>query len=209
MSSEFFRKYIDILKESEEAVVSQQQLAQLYTQGKTQQFLKNTPVALVPFVKLASIVGNNKAKEVTSLAGLVDKTAYDEAFKNKGYVVFQWDNKENKPDIYIADPGSVASKYTKFADTLPTDAKARSKIPSLKVLDELGIDASHLPFFVKKVPTEMISADSVGLAGKNIQTSWGQQTVQQGGFLVREPDGHIYTVAPDAEGLPIGYIRAQ
>jgi hypothetical protein len=76
------------------------------------------------------------------------------------------------------------------------------------VLDRLGLDASKVPFFVKKVPTEMISADSVGLANKVIQTSWGEQTVQSGGFLVREPNGHIYTVAPDAQGLPIGYIPA-
>jgi hypothetical protein len=53
----------------------------------------------------------------------------------------------------------------------------------------------------------MIGADQVGLGGKTIQTSWGEQTVQPGGFLVREPNGHIYTVAPDASGLPIGYIK--
>jgi hypothetical protein len=209
MNSQFFRKYLDIINEAAEEAVSQEQLAQLYDQGKIQSFIKNTPVALVPFANLSRLVGDQKAQEVASLAGLVDKTSYDEAWKNRGYVVFQWNSGENRPDIYIADPNSVASRYTKFEGNLPEDAKARSKIPSLVVLDKLGIDASRIPFFVKKVPTEMISADAVGLAGKVIQTSWGTQTVQPGGFLVREPNGHIYTVAPDAQGLPIGYIVAQ
>jgi hypothetical protein len=54
----------------------------------------------------------------------------------------------------------------------------------------------------------MVSAKSLGLDGKVIQTSWGEQTVQPGGFIVREDNGHVYTVAPDANGLPIGYIQA-
>jgi hypothetical protein len=208
MSTELFRKYIDIINEAAEEAVPQEQLAQLYPQGKTQSFIKNTPVALVPFANLSKLVGDQKAQEVASLAGLVDKTSYDEAWKNRGFVVFQWNSGENRPDIYIADPNSVSSRYSKFQGGLPEDAKARSKIPSLVVLDKLGIDASKIPFYVKKVPTEMISAAGVGLAGKVIQTSWGTQTVQPGGFLVREPNGHIYTVAPDAQGLPIGYIQA-
>jgi hypothetical protein len=203
----FFRKYMDILSESDGAV-SQQELAELYGRGKPMSFIKNTPVALVPFTSLQKIFGPEKAQEISQMAGAVDKTSYDEAYRNKGFVVFQWNSGENKPDIYIASPDSVATRYTKFEGSLPTDAKARSKIPSLVVLDRLGLDASKVPFFVKKVPTEMISADSVGLANKVIQTSWGEQTVQPGGFLVREPNGHIYTVAPDANKLPIGYIPA-
>lgn len=214
MDPRFFRKYLDIINEADEmstntnSVVSQEELSQLYPKGKSMQFIKNTPVALVPFTSLEKLFGSQKAQEIAGLAGAVDKTSYDEAYKNKGYVVFQWNSGENKPDIYIANPDAVSSRYAKFTGELPTDAKARSKIPSLVVLDKLGLDASRVPFFVKKVPTEMISADQVGLAGKVIQTSWGTQTVQSGGFLVREPNGHIYTVAPDANGLPIGYISA-
>lgn len=219
MSTSLFRKYIDMVNEAEmmsnpntppnqNAAVSQEELTQLYAKGKQLSFIKNTPVALVPFTNLDSLFGPEKAKEIAGLAGAVDKTSYDDAYKNKGYVVFQWNSGENKPDIYIANPEVVTTKYTKFDGELPADAKARGKIPSLVVLDKLGLDASKIPFFVKKVPTEMISADRAGLAGKTIQTSWGEQTVQQGGFLVREPNGHIYTVAPDENGLPIGYIKA-
>lgn len=210
MDPRFFRKYIDILNEADEGAggaISQQDLAQLYAKGKILTFVKGTPVALVPFTSLDKIFGPEKAKEIASMAGAVDKTSYDQAYQQKGYVVFQWNSKDNKPDIYIASPETVSTKYTKFDGSLPTDAKARSKIPSLVVLDNLGLDANKVPFFVKKVPTEMISADSVGLGGKVIQTSWGEQTVQPGGFMVREPNGHIYTVAPDASGLPIGYIK--
>jgi hypothetical protein len=55
----------------------------------------------------------------------------------------------------------------------------------------------------------MVPAKQLGLEGKTIQTSWGEQTVSPGGFMVREENGHIYTVAPDAQGLPIGYLPAQ
>jgi hypothetical protein len=187
--------------------VSQEELTKLYPSAKTLSFIKNTPVALVRFSELPNIFGPEKTEEISKLAGAVDKTSYDAAWKNNGYVVFQWNSGENKPDIYIADPASVTARYTEFQGELPTDAKARSKIPSLVVLEKLGLDPRKVPFFVKKVPTEMVSADELGLANKVIQTSWGEQTVQPGGFLVREPNGHIYTVAPDAQGLPIGYIK--
>lgn len=208
MSVELYRKYIDIIKEAENDIVSQEELTKLYPSAKTMSFIKNIPAALVPFNQLANIFGEQKAKEIANLAGLVDKTSYDEAWKSKGYVVFQWDSKGNKPDIYIADPSAVASRYTKFTGSLPTDDKSRSKIPSLVVLDKLGLDATKVPFFVKKVPTEMIKADDINLGNKVIQTSWGEQTVQPGGYLVREPNGHIYTVGPDKNGLPIGYIQS-
>lgn len=208
MSKDLLRKYIDIIKEADGAAVSQEELTQLFAKGKPLSFIKDTPVALVPFQQLEKIFGSSAKDTIVKLAGAVDKTSYDDAFKSGGYVVFQWNSKTNSPDIYIADPNSVKAKYIEFNGKLPSDAKARSKVPSLVVLDKLGLDASKLTFFVKKVPTQMISADEVGLAGKVIQTSWGEQTVQQGGFLVREDNGHIYTVAPDEQGLPIGYIRA-
>lgn len=188
--------------------ITQQELTQLYAKGTPMSFIKNTPVALVPFTGLEKLFGSEATQKIAGLAGAVDKTSYSQAYQENGYVVFQWNSNENAPDIYIASPESVSSKYEKFTGQLPTDAKARSKVPSLVVLDKLGLDASVVPFFVKKVPTEMISGDSVGLAGKVIQTSWGEQTVQQGGYIVKEPNGHIYTVAPDAHGLPIGYIEA-
>lgn len=197
------------LKEQEvQTAITQQQLTELYKKGKSLQFIKNTPVALATVEQLSKSIGEEKAKEVLKNAGSVDKTSYDEAWQSKGYVVFQWNSKTNEPDIYIADPQVVAQKYTKFVGSLPTDEKSKSKIPSLNVLKHLGINSSKVPFFVKKVPTNMIKADDVGLANKVIQTSWGEQTVQPGGFLVKEDNGHIYTVAPDQQGLPIGYISA-
>lgn len=208
MLSSFFRKYIDIISEAVDGAVTQKELGEIYPRGKILNFIKNTPVALVPFVNLEKLFGGDMAKEIASLAGAVDKTSYDDAYRNKGYVVFQWNSGEGKPDIYIVTPDIVSTRYEKFTGGLPSDAKSRSKIPSLVVLDKMGLDAGKVPFYVKKVPTEMISADQVGLDGKVIQTSWGEQTVQPGGFLVREPNGHIYTVAPDEGGLPIGYIKA-
>jgi hypothetical protein len=185
---------------------TQQELTEKYKQGKQLQFIKNTPVALIPTVDLEKTLGQQKAEEVLKLAGLVDKTSYSDEFKKGGYVVFQWNSKENKPDIYIADPTSVKQKYSEFKGELPTDSKAQSKIPSLVVLKHLGISTSAIPFYVKKVPTNMIKASDVGLENSVIETSWGEQTVQVGGYLVREDNGHIYTVAPDATGLPIGYV---
>lgn len=199
---------IYLSEQETQGVVSQQQLTEIYKKGKPLQFIKNTPVGLATVEQLSKSIGEEKAKEVLKHAGSVDKTSYDQAWQSKGYVVFQWNSKTNEPDIYIADPQVVAQKYTKFEGSLPTDEKAKSKIPSLSVLNHLGIDSSKVPFFVKKVPTNMIKADDVGLANKVIQTSWGEQTVQQGGFLVKEDNGHIYTVAPDQQGLPIGYISS-
>jgi len=200
--------YMSVCLNEQQEPVSQQQLTELYKKGKPLQYIKNTPVALATVQQLKKSIGEEKTKEVLTLAGAVDKTSYDQAYQSKGYVVFQWNSKDNTPDVYIADPQTVAQKYTNFEGTLPTDEKAKSKVPSLVVLKHLGIDSSSVPFLVKKVPTNMIKSDDIGLAGKTIQTSWGEQTVQSGGFLVREDNGHIYTVAPDASGLPIGYIPA-
>lgn len=217
MDSSFFRKYADIihaahikqLKEDVDgAPVSQAELANLYKQGKPVHFLKNTPVALVPFQQLEKLLGNEAADKIKQLAGTVDQTTYDQAYKDNGYVVFQWNSKDKSPDIYIANPNVVKSKYVKFTGQLPSDAKSRGKIPSLVVLQHLNIDPSRMPFYVKVVPVEMVHVDDLGLAGKPIQTNWGEQTVQAGGYLVREENGHIYTVAPDAQGLPIGYVKA-
>ena len=121
----------------------------------------------------------------------------------RGYIVFQWDSKNNVPDVYIADPSVVAQKYTKFSGELPSNPK---KVPSFLALTHFGIDPTKVPLFVKKVPTKMIRAADVGMENKTIQTSWGTQEVAPGGYLVQEDNGHVYTVAPDSNGLPIGYV---
>ena len=214
MSTQLLRKYLDILSEADETggIVSQQELAQLYQRGKPMSFIKNTPVALASLAQLEKIVDPTTLEKISKLAGAVDNTSYSDAHRAGGYVIFQWNSNENRPDIYIASPDSVKSRYTKFTGQLPTDAKARGKVPSLVVLDALGLDANKFPFYVKKVPQEMIRADDVGLAGKTIQVFWGTdpstQDVQRGGYLTKNEKDMIYTVAPDAGGLPIGYIPA-
>jgi hypothetical protein len=187
--------------------VSQEQLNQLYSKGKPMQFIKNTPVALVPLAKIDKIGTPQQVQQVQQALGSVDQTSYTDEYKNKGYVVFQWNG--TALDLYVASPEVVSQKYVKFNGQLPQDEKSRGKIPSLVALSKLGIDPSKIPFFVKKVPTQMVPAKQLGLEGKTIQTSWGEQTVSPGGFMVREENGHIYTVAPDAQGLPIGYLPAQ
>jgi hypothetical protein len=209
MYNQFFRKYIDIVTEAEEEqqpVVSQDELSKLWSPDKIKYFIKATPVALMPFTELSKKLGQEKASEISSLAGSVDATSYGDDYANRGYVIFQWDSKSGKPDIYIAPPDTVKSKYVPFQGQLPTDEKARSKIPSLVVLQHLTLDPNKFNFYLKKSPVPMISANQLGLENKTIQTSWGTQKVQSGGFIVREDNGHIYTVAPDSNGLPIGYI---
>ena len=187
--------------------ISQEQLNQMYAKGKPMMFIKNIPVALVPLAKINQIGTPQQVRQVQKALGSVDQTSYTDEYKNKGYVVFQWNG--TALDLYVASPEVVAQKYVKFNGQLPQDDKSRGKIPSLIALGKLGIDPSKVPFFVKKVPTQMVSAKQLGLEGKTIQTSWGEQTVSPGGFMVREENGHIYTVAPDAKGLPIGYLRVQ
>ena len=80
MSSELFRKYIDMINEAGEVptAASQQDLAQLYAKAKPMSFIKNTPVALVPFPNLEKMFGPAKAQEIAGLAGAVDKTSYED-----------------------------------------------------------------------------------------------------------------------------------
>jgi hypothetical protein len=209
------RKYMDIITEApadepaKDATVSQAELGRMFERGNQLEFIKATPVALVPYAMLSKYASPGQVAESEAAIGDVDNTSYNDEQKQQGYLVFQWDSKNKKPDLYVADAESVKSKYAKFRGKLPDDDKARSKIPSLVVLDHLGIDPSKMPFFIKKVPTAMIKASDAGLEGKTIQTDWGTQAVAQGGYLVREDNGHCYTVAPDQNGLPIGYIPAK
>jgi hypothetical protein len=208
------RKYMDIITEApadepaKDATVSQGELGRMFERGNRLEFIKATPVALVPYSMVSKYASPEQVAEIGAAIGDVDKTSYTDDQKQQGYLVFQWDSKHNRPDLYVADAASVKSKYAKFKGKLPDDTKARSKIPSLVVLDHLGMDPSKIPFFIKKTPTEMIKASDAGLEGKTIQTDWGTQAVAQGGYLVREDNGHCYTVAPDGAGLPIGYVSA-
>jgi hypothetical protein len=203
--------YRKILEDLENNVVSQNELRGMVSRAKTEEFIKNTPVALVPYARLSDYVPSDKIQQISELIGGVDKTTYDENTLANGFLVFQWDSKNNVPDLYVADPNSVKQKYVRFRGALPTDQKSREKIPSLMVLSHLEIDPSKLPFFVKKDPVKMVRAADLGIEGKVIETQWnnqkGQQTVASGGYVVIEDNGHCYTVAPDANGLPIGYMK--
>lgn len=208
----FYRNLINrILLEDEnsaDAPVSQQELQAMVKRGTVLKFIKNTPVALIPYSMLRSYVTPEQEAKINQMIGSVDQTSYGDEHKKSGYLVFQWDSKNNSPDLYVADGNSVKTKYAKFSGNLPTDEKVRSKIPSLVALDHLKINPTKIPFFVKKIPVNMVSAKELGLEGKTIQTSWGTQSVANGGFIVIEDNGHCYTVAPDVKGLPIGYIQA-
>lgn len=206
MSTEFFRKYVDLITEAENSVLTQEELTELYNKGQEVQFIKNTPVALIPFSQLQTVATPDQAEKIMQAAGNVDQTSYQDAYKQKGYIVFQMN--KGAPDIYIVSPEVIQSKYAKFNGQLPTDEKAISKVPSLLALRHFGLDFSKIPFYVKKVPTNMVTAKSLGIEGSRIQTNWGEQTVSPGGFLVKEENGHIYTVAPNEHGLPIGYVPA-
>ena len=205
MNPSYYKK---ILEDLENETISQDELRKLVSRAKTEEFIKNTPVALVPYSHLDDYVTPDQKNSIAELIGSVDKTSYDENTLSNGYLVFQWDSKNNVPDLYVADQNSIKQKYVRFRGALPTDAKARGKIPSLMVLSHLEIDPSKIPFFVKKVPVKMVRANDIGIEGKTIQTSWGTQSVANDGYIVIEDNGHCYTVAPDANGLPIGYMKA-
>lgn len=183
--------------------IPQEKLAELYPRGKTLTFVKNVPVALIKYEQLKTIADPKQLEAIISALGGVDKTSYSEEDLNKGYIVFQWNN--NKPDIYVADDNTVAQKYTKFQGDVPNP----KKVPSFTALAHFGIDPNKMPLYKKMVPTQMIKASDVGIENQRIKTKWdsgkAEQDVAPGGYLVREDDGHIYTVAPDQQGLPIGY----
>lgn len=200
--------YKRILEDLESDTVSQDELRKLVSRTKTEEFIKNTPVALVPYARLGDYVTADQQADISKLIGSVDQTSYDENTLANGYLVFQWDSKNNVPDLYVADPNSVRQKYVRFRGALPTEPKAREKIPSLVALTHLEIDPSKMPFFVKKTPVKMARAKDVGVEGKTIETSWGTQSVANGGFIAIEDNGHCYAIAPDANGLPIGYMKA-
>ena len=124
-------------QEGKSDIIPQSYLASNYEKGHIKKFVKQTPVALVPFQKLEDIVGDDVFKKIESMVGAVDKTTYDKIYKENGFAVMQWDSNKNHPDIYIASPSVVEQKYVKYTGVLPSESKARSKIPSLVCLDHL------------------------------------------------------------------------
>ena len=207
-SAEFFRKYSDIIKEAEgNDSIPQAQLAASWAQNKNkaQMFIKDVPVAIVPAAELDKLMPPETVAKVKQLAGQVDTTSYTDEYAGKGMFIFQM--KDGQPDIYIGGP-TVLQKYAKFTGQIPTEAKPRSKIPSIVLLDQLGLDASKFPLYVKNVPTPFIPAAVLGIESKVIETSWGNQTVEPGAFITQEANGHTYCCNPDAQGLPIGYVPA-
>lgn len=185
------KKFTQWIKENSEEIVDQDKLRELFQKGKKIKFIKNAPVAIAPA---------NKFNINTSNIGTVDKTSYSQEKMDKGYMVFQWDSKNNNPDLYVIDKETFDDNYSPFNG----DA---SKSPSMKALKTLNIDPNEVEFYFKNVPTVMIRASDVDLEDKTISTSWGTQHVARGGFLVQENNGHVYTIAPDENGLPIGYVR--
>ena len=201
MNPSFFRKYADLITEAEsdpaqDAVVPQQQIAQAWTQNKNKakMFVKNVPVAIIPTGSLPPAA----VETVKQQAGKVDQTAYTpEKFAN-GLAAIQAP-KPGKGEVYIFDQGNLAN-YGPFTGELT---------PALsEYLSQLGIDAKSAKLYVKKAQTPFISASILGVEGKRIQTSWGDQAVDQGAWLTQESNGHTYVCNPDAQGLPIGYVPA-
>jgi hypothetical protein len=201
MDPRFFRKYLNIVTEAElppaqDAVVPQQQIAQAWTQNKNKarMFIKNVPVAIISTSNLPKEAIENVKNE----AGKRDKTAYTpEKFAN-GLAAIQAP-KPGKGEVYIFDQGNLA-KYGPYAGAI-TPALA-------EYLSQLGIDAKSAKLYVKKAPTPFISASVLGVEGKRIQTSWGDQAVDSGAWITQEANGHTYCCNPDANGLPIGYVKA-
>ena len=192
----------------DEQVISQEQIANAWTQNKdkVKMFIKAVPVAIVPAQYLSKLIPSKTLEKVKQLAGQVDSTSYSDEYEGKGMYIFQM--KDGQPDIYIGGP-NVLQKYVKFTGQIPTETKPRSKIPSITLLDQLGLDASKFPLYIKKVPTPFISAAVLSVEGKQIETSWGNQTVEKGAWITQEENGHTYCCNPDAQGLPIGYIPVQ
>ncbi len=202
MSTELFRKYIDIINEAEEvaqanSAVPQQDVANAWTQNKqkAKMFIKNVPVALLT-------AGNIPEKYIPLAqqeAGKRDQTSYSPEKFNNGLLIFQAP-KPGKGEIYISDKSNMAN-YMPYKGTIT---------PALsEYLNSFGVDGSSTKLYVKKALTPMIPASLLGLEGKRIQTSWGDQAVDKGAFLTQEANGHTYCVNPDDQGLPIGYVPAR
>lgn len=202
MDPRFFRKYLDIINEADETaqssdVVPQEEVAKSWTQNKqkAKMFIKNVPVALLS----AGNIPEKYIPLVQQEAGKRDQTSYSPEKFNSGLLIFQAP-KPGKGEIYISDKSNMAN-YIPYQGSI-TPALA-------EYLNSFGVDGNSTKLYVKKALTPMIPASVLGLEGKRIQTSWGDQAVDKGAFLTQEANGHTYCVNPDDQGLPIGYVPAR
>lgn len=198
MLPQLLRKYIDMLQENEQSVVSQQELMAAYQQNpvKPQPYQKVAVEAIVP---MNSEIG----EKLNQKKGEVDAAKYNEQHP---YIVIQGFKKPPNYDIYT---NTEETLQTKMSYDQPDELlNAALKILGVTVNE---IKQSGGGLFMKKAVTYMIPAAELNVEGKTIDAGWGTQQVQTGGFLVLEgyPDTiKIYCVNPDSNGLPIGYIPA-
>jgi len=200
MWTDLMRRYLDVLTENEQAVVSQQELMTLYQQSKPQP---------QPFIKVAVEAIFPKKSELaqkieTTQIGKLDNTKYRE---DQPLVVIQG-HKKLGYDIYTNTQDTVSQSKMKYDRP---DALLTAALMSLGISLQ-DIKAAGGGLYIKKAMTYMIPASALGVEGKTIDAGWGTQQVQPGAFLVLEgypSTSNIYCVNPDEGGNPAGYIPAQ
>lgn len=198
MLPQLLRKYIDILQENQQSVISQQDLMTAYQQNsvKPQAYQKVAVEAIVP---MDSEIG----KKLNQKKGEVDAAKYNEQHP---YIVIQGFKKPPNYDIYTNTEETLQTK-------MPYEQPDELLNAALKIL---GVSVNEIKqsgggLFMKKAITYMIPASVLNVEGRTIDAGWGTQQVQPGGFLVLEGYPNtikIYCVNPDSTGLPIGYIPA-
>lgn len=198
MLPQLLRKYIDILQENQQSVISQQDLMTAYQQNpvKPQAYQKVAVEAIVP---MDSEIG----KKLNQKKGEVDAAKYNEQHP---YIVIQGFKKPPNYDIYTNTEETLQTK-------MPYEQPDELLDAALKIL---GVSVNEIKqsgggLFMKKAITYMIPASVLNVEGRTIDAGWGTQQVQPGGFLVLEGYPNtikIYCVNPDSTGLPIGYIPA-
>lgn len=198
MWTDLMRKYIAVLTEAEQAVVSQQELMAAYQQNpvKPQPYQKVAVEAIIP---MNSEIG----QKLNQKKGEVDAAKYNEQHP---YIVIQGFKKPPNYDIYTNTEETLKQK-------MPYGQPDELLSNALKIL---GVSVNEIKqagggLFMKKAVTYMVPASALNVEGRTIDAGWGTQQVQPGGFLVLEGYPNtikIYCVNPDSTGLPIGYIPA-
>lgn len=198
MWTDLMRKYIAVLTEAEQAVVSQQDLMAAYQQNpvKPQPYQKVAVEAIIP---MNSEIG----QKLNQKKGEVDAAKYNEQHP---YIVIQGFKKPPNYDIYTNTEETLKQK-------MPYGQPDELLSNALKIL---GVSVNEIKqagggLFMKKAVTYMVPASALNVEGRTIDAGWGTQQVQPGGFLVLEGYPNtikIYCVNPDSTGLPIGYIPA-
>lgn len=199
MWQNLMRKYLDILTENEQSVVSQQELMSIYNQKKPKPdaYIKVAVEAIIP--KDSPLA----QKLEQGLLGKLDNAKYKE---DQPYMVIQG-HKKLGMDIYTNSEDVVQQKmpYNK------PDALLNAALTQLGITMQ-DIKSAGGGLFIKRAQTFMIPANELDVENKTIDAGWGTQQVQPGGFLVLEnyPNTtNIYCVNPDEGGLPSGYIPAK